>query len=243
MTGASRGIGAAIARELAARGFPVCVNHSSSDADAQETAREIHSAGGRAIVVQANMESEADILRMFKEVDTQLGPLYGLVNNAAYVGTCGRRIEDVEATVLQKTFAVNAVAPMLCAREALRRISRRKGGKGGRIVNISSIATRVGSANDWIDYAASKAAINTFTLGLAREVGGDGVQVNAVSPGVIDTTGHARAGQPERLGIMGARSPQARPGQADEVARVVGWLMAEAPDYVHGTNIEVSGGL
>ncbi len=243
VTGASRGIGAAIARELAGRGVPVCINHANSAAQAAEVCGEITAAGGHAHVVQADMSHESDIVRLFKEVDRHLGPLGGLVNNAAYAGRCGRRIDEADASVLRTTFNVNVIAPMLCAREALQRMSRRKGGAGGRIVNISSIASRTGSANDWVDYAASKAAINTFTLGLAREVAGDGVQVNAVSPGVIDTTIHERSGSPERLEIIGGKSPMGRPGSATEVAEVVAWLLTQAPDYVHGTIIEVSGGL
>lgn len=243
VTGASRGIGAAVARELAARGLPVCINHANSAGQAHEVFDAITAAGGRARVVQADLAYESDILRLFEQVDTHLGPLGGLVNNAAYVGRCGRRIDEADASVLRKTFDVNVIGPMLCAREALKRMSTRRGGKGGRIVNISSIASRVGSADDWVDYAASKAAINTFTLGLAREVARDGVQVNAVSPGIIDTAIHERSGSPGRLETIGAKTPMGRPGSAAEVASVVAWLMTQAPDYVHGTTIEVSGGL
>ncbi len=243
VTGASRGIGAAIALALARRGFPVCINHSNSAAQADEVCAAIAANGGTALVVQADLASEQQIVRLFEQVDRHLGRLYGLVNNAAYVGRCGRRVDEADAAVLHRTFSINAIAPFLCAREALKRISARKGGAGGRIVNVSSIASRAGSADDWVDYAASKAAINTFTLGLAREVASESVQVNGVSPGVIDTTIHARSGSPERLAVMGSKSPMGRPGLATEVADVVAWLIAEAPDYVHGTTIEVSGGL
>lgn len=243
VTGASRGIGAAIARKLAERGVPICINHSDSPAEANAVREDIVASGGRAHVVQADLAQEANVVHLFEQVDRHLGRLGGLVNNAAYVGRCGRRVDEADAAVLQRTFAVNVIAPMLCAREALRRMSSRHGGSGGRIVNISSTASRTGSANDWVDYAASKAAINTFTLGLAREVARDGVQVNGVAPGVVDTQIHERSGSPGRLASIGRATPMGRPGSADEIAAVVVWLLTQAPDYVHGTTIEVSGGL
>lgn len=243
VTGASRGIGATIARRLAERGVAVCINHSESPAEANAVCLDITASGGRARVVQADLALESNVVQLFEQVDRHLGRLGGLVNNAAYIGRCGRRIDEADAATLQRTFAVNVIAPMLCAREALKRMSSRHGGSGGRIVNISSTASRTGSANDWVDYAASKAAINTFTLGLAREVAQEGVQVNGVAPGVVDTQLHERSGSPGRLTRIGKAAPMGRPGSADEIAAVVVWLLTEAPDYLHGTTIEASGGL
>lgn len=244
VTGGSRGMGAEIARRLARRGVPVAINHSASVAAAQGVCAEIRAHGGQAIALQADLADPAAITGMFAALDAGLNaPLWGLVNNAAYTGQARRRVDQAEAEVLQRTFAVNAIAPFLCAREALARMSRRVGGGGGRIVNVSSIGARTGSAGDFVDYAASKAALDTFTLGLAREVATEGVQVNGVAPGLVDTEIHARAGDAGRLVRIGAAVPVGRPGTAAEIADVVVWLLLDAPDYLHGATIPVSGGL
>lgn len=244
VTGASRGMGAEIARRLARRGVAVGVNHSASDAEAQALCNAIRAEGGRAIPLQADLADPEAITRMFAAMDAGLDmPLRGLVNNAAYTGQARRRVDQAEAAVLQRSFAVNAIAPFLCAREALARMSRRQGGRGGRIVNISSIGARTGSAGDFVDYAASKAALDTFTLGLAREVATEGVQVNGVAPGLVATDIHARAGDPSRLDRIAAAVPMGRAGRPEEIAEVVVWLLLDAPDYLHGASIPVSGGL
>lgn len=243
VTGGSRGIGAAIVRCLGRRSIPVCINHRDSGAAAEQLRAELESWGASAAVVQADIGVEADIIRLFRETEEKLGRLWGLVNNAGYVGRVGRRVEDADARVLERTFRVNIIGPMLCAREALRRISTKYGGQGGRIVNVSSIATRTGSPNDWVDYAASKAALDTFTIGLAREVAMDGVRVNGVSPGPVDSEIHARAGAPERVERFASVAPMKRVARPEEIAEVVAWLLTDAPDYVHGTTIDVAGGL
>lgn len=243
VTGASRGIGAQIARRLAARGAPVCVNHRDSGPEAEALAAEIAKAGGEASVVRADMGEEADIVALFAEAERRHGRLYGLVNNAGYVGKAGRRVDAAEADVLRRSFDVNVVAPFLCARELLRRVSTKHGGAGGRIVNVSSIAKRTGSPNDWVDYAASKAALDAFTLGLGREVATEGVSVNGVAPGIVDTEIHARAGDPGRIARLSAAVPMKRVGSADDIAATVEWLMFDAPDYIQATTIDVAGGL
>ena len=172
-----------------------------------------------------------------------LGPIRGLVNNAGYVGRAGRRLKDANAQVIQKTFAINVIAPMLCTREAIKRMGTGVGQTGGRIINISSISSRLGGANDWVDYAASKAALNTFTLGAARELAGEGIRVNAVSPGVVETRLHADAGAADRLERLASLTPVGRHGQPTEVAQVVEWLLLDAPDYITGSNFEIAGGL
>ena len=243
VTGGSRGMGAEIARGLARRGITVCINHSASDADAQAVCDGIRAEGGTAIALKTDLSDPAAIVAMFASLDAQLGPVTGLVNNAAFTGLAGRRVEDADAAVLHRTFAVNVIAPFLCAREALRRMLVKHGGRGGRIVNVSSIASRTGSANDFVDYAASKAALDTFTFGLAREVATESVQVNGVAPGLVNTDIHQRAGDAGRLARITAAVPAGRPGEAAEIANVVVWLLTDAPDYIHGATIPVSGGL
>lgn len=242
ITGASRGIGAATACLAGQRGFAVCVNHRDSIARAQGIAGDIGAAGGHAIVVQADVSREQDVLRLFETVDHELGVVTALVNNAGFTGRSGRRIENVDAETLHNVFNTNAIGPILCAREAVRRMSTHNGGRGGNIVNISSTATRMGSPNDWVDYAASKAAIDVFTAGLAREVAEAGIRVNAVAPGLTDTELHTRAGAPERLDRYLAQIPMKRAATAQEVARTIIWLITEAPAYINGAVLPVSGG-
>ncbi|MCP1336998.1 SDR family oxidoreductase [Futiania mangrovi] len=243
VTGGSRGIGAAIVRGLAARGVPVCINHRDSAADAERLRIEAEAMGAEASVIKADIGSEADIVALFEEAQQRHGRLWGLVNNAGFVGQAGRRVDEADARVLEASFRVNAIGPILCTREMLRRISTRHGGLGGRIVNISSIAKRTGSPNDWVDYAASKGALDTFTLGVAREVATEGVQVNGVAPGLVATEIHARAGAPDRIERMSAAVPMKRAGTPEDIADVAIWLLLEAPDYVHGTTIDVAGGV
>lgn len=243
VTGASRGIGAEIACGLAFRGVAVCINHRNSPNEAEALATQLRTAGASCAVVQADVADEAAVERLFAEAEAALGPIGGLVNNAGFVGQAGRRIDTIDIDTLRKSFEVNAIGPILCARAALKRISTRHGGKGGRIVNISSIAARVGSANDWVDYAASKGALDSFTLGLGREVAKEGVRVNGVAPGGVETEIHARAGAPDRLQRIAQATPIGRAARAEEIAQVALWLLLDAPDYVNATTIDVAGGL
>lgn len=243
VTGGSRGIGAAIARSLAARAVPVCLNYASRADEARALAEELTAGGARAIAVQADMADPAAIERLFQIAEQELGPLGGLVNNAAYVGQAGRRVASVDVATLRRTFDVNVIGPMLCAQQALRRLSTAQGGQGGRIVNVSSIASRTGSPNDWVDYAASKAALDTFCLGLAREVAREGVQVTGVAPGLVATQLHAEAGAPERISRLMQATPMGRAAEPGEIAEVVVWALLDAPDYLTGTTIDVAGGL
>lgn len=243
VTGGSRGIGAAIVRGLAARGTPVCLNYATQSEDAQALAAELAAGGARCIAVQADVGEPDSIERLFEVTERELGPLGGLVNNAGFVGQAGRRVDVVDVATLRRTFDVNVIGPMLCSQQAVRRLSTARGGKGGRIVNVSSIASRTGSPNDWVDYAASKAALNTFTLGLAREVAREGIQVTGVSPGLVATRLHADAGAPERIERLRNATPMGRAAEASEIAEVVVWALLDAPDYLTGTTIEVAGGL
>ena len=241
MTGASRGIGAAIAKLAGARGFRVAVNFRSSQAEAGEVVDDIVSAGGRAIAIGADIGSEPDIVRLFETAERELGPILGLVNNAGVTGGFAR-VETVTAQALAKTFAVNVVGAILCAREAVRRMSTRNGGTGGAIVNVSSLAARTGAAGEWVHYAASKGAIDSFTIGLAREVASEGIRVNAVAPGLIATGLHAANGAPDRLDRLAASIPMNRPGTAAEVAEGVLWLLSPAASYTTGSILDIGGG-
>jgi NAD(P)-dependent dehydrogenase (short-subunit alcohol dehydrogenase family) len=241
VTGASRGIGAAIARLAGARGFRVAVNFASSPAAAGEVVDDIISAGGRAVAIGADIGCEPDIVRLFETAERELGPIQGLVNNAGVTGGFAR-VETVTAQALAKTFAVNVVGAILCAREAVRRMSTRNGGTGGAIVNVSSLAARTGAAGEWVHYAASKGAIDSFTIGLAREVASEGIRVNAVAPGLIATGLHAANGAPDRLDRLAASIPMNRPGTAAEVAEGVLWLLSPAASYTTGSILDVGGG-
>jgi NAD(P)-dependent dehydrogenase (short-subunit alcohol dehydrogenase family) len=241
ITGASRGIGAATARLAAVQGYAVAVNYARSADEAASVVREIRQSGGRAEAIQADVAREADIVRLFSEAEKALGRVSGLVNNAGITGGFAR-VDAVSAKALEKLMAVNVTGSILCGREAVRRMSTRHGGKGGAIVNISSIAAKTGAAGEWVHYAATKGAINTFTVGLAREVAIEGIRVNAVSPGLIETGIHAANGEPGRLERLKPTIPMGRPGTPEEVAETVVWLLSPAASYVNGAVLEVGGG-
>jgi NAD(P)-dependent dehydrogenase (short-subunit alcohol dehydrogenase family) len=238
VTGGSRGIGAATARLAATRGYAVCVNYRRERDAAERLAKEI---GAGAIAVAGDVSDEGDVLRLFETVDRELGPVSALVNNAGIVDL-GTRVEALTAARLQRMFAVNVFGSFLCAREAVKRMSRRHGGKGGVIVNLSSIAAKLGGPGEYVDYAAAKGAIDTFTVGLAKEVGDEGIRVNAVRPGIIRTEIHLSSGDPGRVERIGAAAPLGRPGKAEEVARVILWLASEESSYMSGALVDVSGG-
>jgi NAD(P)-dependent dehydrogenase (short-subunit alcohol dehydrogenase family) len=241
VTGGSRGIGAATARLAATRGFAVAVNYATGEQEATAVVRKILASGGTAAAIQADLARESDIMRLFAETERQLGPLRGLVNNAGVTGGFAR-VEAVTAEMLERMLAVNVTGAILCAREAVRRMSTRHRGRGGSIVNISSLAARTGSAGEWVHYAASKGAINTFTIGLAREVASEGIRVNAVAPGLVETGIHAANGEPGRLERLKGTIPLGRPGKPEEIAEAVVWLLSSASSYVTGSILEVGGG-
>lgn len=241
VTGGSRGIGAAVARLAAARGYGVAVNYSTGQREADAVVSEIVSSDGRAMAVGADVSKEDEIVRMFATAETELGPIKALVNNAAVTGGFAR-VDEVTSGALQTVFAVNVMGAMLCAREAVRRMSTRHGGKGGAIVNISSRAAHTGSPGEWVHYAASKGAIDSFTVGLAREVATEGIRVNAVAPGLVDTGLHAANGDPGRLQRLQGTIPMGRAGTPEEVAHAVLWLLSKEASYATGTILEVGGG-
>jgi NAD(P)-dependent dehydrogenase (short-subunit alcohol dehydrogenase family) len=241
VTGASRGIGATIAKLAGAHGFSVAVNFATGEAEAHSITEQIISAGGRASAIQADVACGEDVARLFESAERELGPIKALVNNAAITGGFSR-VESVSADVLTKVMAVNVTGAFLCAREAVRRMSTRHGGSGGAIVNISSRAAHTGSAGEWVHYAASKGAIDSFTIGLAREVATEGIRVNAVAPGLIETGLHAANGAPDRLDRLAATIPMHRPGTPIEVAEGVLWLLSSAASYTTGAILEIGGG-
>ena len=236
ITGGSRGIGAATARLAAERGYKVAINYVRDRNAAETLARET-----LGIAIAADVAQEAEVVRMFGEVDRRLGRLAVLVNNAGVVDL-SMRVDEMSAARITRMFAINVTGSFLCAREALKRMSTRHGGKGGAIVNISSVAARIGAPGMYVDYAAAKAAIDTFTLGLSKEVGGEGVRVNAVRPGVVRTEIHASGGDPGRAERIGAGAPLGRAGEAEEIARAILWLAGDEASYVSGAILDVAGG-
>ena len=241
VTGASRGIGAATARLTAAAGHAVAVNYAREAEAAEALVREIEAAGGRAFAVQGDVAREEDVLRLFGETEDRFGPITGLVNNAGIIQP-QMRVSDMSMDRLQRIMAVNVIGTILCAREAVRRMSTASGGQGGSIVNLSSVAARLGAPGEYVDYAASKGAVDTFTLGLAREVASEGIRVNAVRPGIIATDIHASGGDPGRVARIAPTVPMKREGQPHEFAEAILWLLSEQASYVSGTMIDVTGG-
>lgn len=241
VTGGSRGIGAATARLAAQRGHGVCVSYVRDAKAAQSVVDSITGAGGRALAVQGDVAREADVLRLFDSAQGSLGAIDGLVNNAGILEQ-HMRLDEMTAGRFERVFATNIVGAFLCAREAVRRMSTRHGGMGGCIVNVSSMAARLGSPGEYIDYAASKGAVDTLTTGLAREVAEEGIRVNAVRPGVIYTDIHASGGEPNRVERVKAMVPMKRGGEPEEVARAILWLLSDEASYCTGTFIDVSGG-
>jgi len=241
VTGASRGIGAACALACARDGWDVAVNYTRDTAAAERVAREVRALGRSAIHVQADVADEPAVLAMFARIDSELPPLMGLVNNAGIVDAMAR-VDQTSVARLQRMFAINVFGSFICAREAVKRMSTKHEGRGGAIVNLSSVAAKLGGPGWYVDYAASKGAIDTFTIGLAREVAAEGVRVNAVRPGIIDTDIHASGGQPERAQQSASLIPMQRPGTAEEVAAAILWLLSDAARYTTGAILDVSGG-
>lgn len=241
ITGGTRGIGAATARLAAARGWIVVVNYRRDHEAAERVVTEIEASGGRAVSIRADVSEEQEAVELFSTVDERLGPVTGLVNAAGYAEPQAR-VDEMSAERLRRLFATNVTGSFLCAREAIRRMSTRHGGQGGAIVNLSSIAARLGSPGEYVDYAASKGAIDTFTIGLAKEVAGEGVRVNGVRPGLIHTEFHAAGGDPGRVERLAATVPMGRGGEAEEVAAAILWLLSEEASYTTGALLDVGGG-
>jgi NAD(P)-dependent dehydrogenase (short-subunit alcohol dehydrogenase family) len=241
VTGGGRGIGAAVARQAARAGYRVALTYVSQQGPAQAVVDAIVGAGGEAFAVQGDVGSEADILAVFEAVDRTFGGLDALVNNAGVLEAFSR-LDGIGAARMERIMRVNVIGSMLCAREAVKRMSTRHGGRGGAIVNLSSMVAEIGGADQYVDYAASKGAINSFTIGLAREVAAEGIRVNAVSPGMIDTEIHALSGQPDRIARVEGALPMKRAGTADEVASAILYLLSEAASYTTGAILNVSGG-
>jgi len=241
VTGGSRGIGAATALMAAQQGWSVAVNYAANSLAADEVVRAIRATGGHAITVQADVADEAQVLRMFETIDAKLGRLNGLVNNAGVVDVTAR-LDEMSVARWRRMFDINVIGSMLCAREAVRRMSTRHGGAGGAIVNLSSAASRLGSPGQYLDYAAAKGAIDAFTIGLAKEVAAEGIRVNAVRPGLIETEIHASGGLPDRVRDLQHLVPMQRGGTADEVAQAIVWLLSDAASYTTMSLLDVSGG-
>ena len=241
ITGASRGIGAATALLAARAGYAVAVNYAANSLAADEVVRQIRQAGGNAMTVQADVADESQVLKMFEKVDAKLGRLTALVNNAGVVDQTSR-VDAMSMARFKRMFEINVYGSFVCAREAVRRMSTRHGGTGGTIVNLSSVAARLGAPGQYVDYAAAKGAIDSFTVGLAKEVAAEGIRVNAVRPGIIDTDIHASGGLPDRAREMAPQVPMQRPGSAEEVARSILWLMSPESSYTTGTVLDVTGG-
>jgi NAD(P)-dependent dehydrogenase (short-subunit alcohol dehydrogenase family) len=241
VTGGSRGIGAATARLAAQRGYAVCVNSRRNRAAADALVSEIAASGGTALAVGADVASEPDVVNLFATVDARLGPLAGLVNNAGILEK-QTRVEQIDAARIDRVFGTNVRGAFLCAREAVLRLSTRHGGSGGAIVNVSSRAAQLGAPGEYVDYAASKAALDALTIGLAREVAAEGIRVNGVRAGIIYTQIHAAGGEPNRVDRLGPTLPMQRGGEAIEVARAILWLLSEEASYSTASFIDVAGG-
>jgi len=241
ITGSSRGIGAATAKLAAKRGYAVAINYFENEGRAREVADEIRRDGGRVLIVQGDAAAEREVVRMFEAIDRELGPVTALVNNAGITGRSGR-LDSYDAAQIRRVLDVNVVGAMLCAREAIKRMSTKNGGKGGAIVNLSSVAALLGGGNQWIPYAAAKGAINSFTVGLSREVAGEGIRVNAISPGLIETEIHSAAGVGDRLQKMLPMIPMQRIGTAEECAELIVFLISGEAAYMTGAIIPISGG-
>ncbi|OOG46233.1 SDR family oxidoreductase [Polaromonas sp. A23] len=241
ITGASRGIGAATALQAARAGYAVAVNYTANSLAADEVVRQIRQGGGTAITVQADVAEENQVLAMFEKVDAKLGRLTALVNNAGVVDRT-ERVDGMSVARLKRMFDINVIGTMVCAREAVKRMSTRYGGTGGAIVNVSSAAARLGGPGQYVDYAAAKGAVDTFTLGLAKEVAAEGIRVNAVRPGIIETDIHASGGLPDRARTMAPLVPMQRAGSADEVAQSIVWLLGSGSSYTTGALLDIAGG-
>jgi len=241
VTGGSRGIGAATALLAAGQGFAVAVNYTANAAAADAVVHRIRAGGGKALAVQADVAQEDQVTAMFERIDSELGRITALVNNAGVVDRTAR-VDEMSFARLRRMFDVNVIGSFLCAREAVRRMSTRHGGSGGAIVNVSSAASRLGSPAQYVDYAASKGAIDVFTVGLAKEVAGEGIRVNAVRPGVIETEIHASGGLPDRVQQLAPQVPMQRGGTAQEVAQAIVWLLSPAASYITMSLLDVSGG-
>ena len=241
VTGGSRGIGAAVAWRCAQQGWAVAVNYSSDRGAAERVVERILAAGGNALALQADVSDEAQVLHVFETIDREMPPLQALVNNAGVIDQTGR-VDEISMERLQRMFAINVYGSFICAREAVKRMSTRHGGRGGAIVNLSSAAARLGAPGQYVDYAAAKGAIDVFTLGLAKEVATEGIRVNAVRPGIIETEIHASGGHPDRAREMAPTVPMQRAGSADEVAEAIVWLLSDGSSYTTGAVIDVTGG-
>ena len=241
ITGGSGGIGAASARRAADRGWNVAFNYAGNAEGASRTVAEVEAAGGKALAIRGDVASESDVIGLFDAASAAFGAIDGLVNNAGVVGAA-MPLAEMEIDRLRRVIEVNVLGFMLVAREGVRRMSTARGGRGGSIVNISSAAARLGAPGERVDYAGSKGATESFTIGLAREVGAEGIRVNAIRPGIIDTELHARGGQPDRAGRLGAATPLGRAGTAEEVAEAVVWLLSDQSSYVTAAILDVTGG-
>jgi NAD(P)-dependent dehydrogenase (short-subunit alcohol dehydrogenase family) len=241
ITGASRGIGAATALLAAERGYRVCVNYRSAAGEAAQVVAAIEKSGGTALAVRADVSIESEVIELFERATTELGPISALVNNAGILER-QMRLDQMTSDRIQRVLLTNVLGSMLCAREAVRRMSTRSGNRGGAIVNLSSRASVLGSPAEYVDYASSKAAIDTFTVGLAKEVGSEGIRVNAVRPGIIDTSMHASGGEPSRVSRLGPSIPLQRGGEPEEVARAILWLLSDEASYTTGALLDVAGG-